>query len=300
MVCGIVQWSAGFRDLRAPLEGVQRRAALRLRFGLLVLDGLPCLGGQPQLEQIPRRHGVLPADHHDVAEHVLERLRELGAARGRTADHPAKEPARSVHSDEPDQLAGTAGVRRVSRHVRVQLGAKRAAGLLALTSASGELVGYLAPHVVPQPTPLGRGERLHLEAAFPPYDRDPGSLVLGYEELDLVPRTDGNADTAEVNPLILRVGVAGIPWAAGLPGGLALALAQRVARLVRRVPVIISHRLWLVCLWLIRALRATPTEHSARSLSPRHARPWTRTRPRRARTLEAPAPRGTPRTPHAG
>ena len=142
------------------LSGSPKRCFLG---GHLLLHGLPGLLGQLDLEQVAGRHRVVAADHHHPGEGLLERPGRRGVRGGRPGDHAAQEPARPVHAEEPDRLQPALAERRVPGHPGVQFGAERPAGFLAAPAGLGHRGGDLLPHVVPQPTALGRGERLQLQ-----------------------------------------------------------------------------------------------------------------------------------------
>src|SRR5215471_6007742 len=82
---------------------------------------------QPDFQQLARRRRVVAANDHDASEEVVE-----GAAcgrfnGGRTADHAAQEPARTVEAQEPDRLWRLVGAMLVpDGHPAVQLDARGA------------------------------------------------------------------------------------------------------------------------------------------------------------------------------
>ena len=113
---GVSRSNARLGHLRAALERVRHGGeavasccvpAALLGAGLL-LEGGRGLGRQPQLEQVARRHRLVAADHHDLAEHGLKRRRGRGS-RGGAREQGAQEPARAVHADEPDRAHPAAG-----------------------------------------------------------------------------------------------------------------------------------------------------------------------------------------------
>ena len=117
----------GLADLRAPGERIRQVPAL-LFLRELLLQGLPGLLGQPDLQLLARRCRVVAAYHDDVAEQLVERGAGGRPGRGRAADHAAQEPARTVEAQEPDRLRLPGQGRIVlgpDRDARVQLGAGR-------------------------------------------------------------------------------------------------------------------------------------------------------------------------------
>ena len=94
---------------------------------------------------------------------------------------------------------------------------------------------------IPQRAPPRRGERLHLYLALAVLDRYPGAVLLGHDELDLMLRTDGHLQAAEVNPVPRWIGLPGVPRAAlraGNPRGLVGLGRLVVERLIVRSLVI--------------------------------------------------------------
>src|ERR1019366_276533 len=136
----------------------------------------------------------------------LERSCQLGPVRRRAADQSAQEPPRPVDAQEPDLLQLLAALPWAGGiDPREQFGAERALPLRAVAARLGDLLGDLLPHLVPQTARLGRGERLQLERAVPPHDRDPDPLVLGHVDLDVNALPGRDEQASEVHPLPGRV-----------------------------------------------------------------------------------------------
>jgi hypothetical protein len=121
---------------------------LLLGAGLLVESGLG-LGRQPQLKQVARRHRLVAADHHDLAQHGLKLRRRRRVRRGRAGEEGAQEPARAVHAGEPDRAHPGGRLARLRRDVREQLDAERALALRGLAARAGDLGRDLVAHLVP-------------------------------------------------------------------------------------------------------------------------------------------------------
>jgi hypothetical protein len=96
------------------------------------------------------------------------------------------------------------------------------------------------------------------------HDRDPDTVLIGHDELDLMPRTDRHEKAAEINPLPHWIGLFGVPRAAvrtGYPGGL-----SRFGRLVIGRLVVERLVVELAAVRFLASIRwTTPTKHSARS-----------------------------------
>src|ERR1022692_3821113 len=124
----------GLGDLGAPLERVRELLAISgLRH--LFLKRPAGFFGQLDLQQVPRRRGMVAPHHDHVREEFLERRGQLGPVRGRAADHAAQEPAGPVYAHEPDRLqllTTRSGAGWVDP--RVQFGAERAILLLAFAA----------------------------------------------------------------------------------------------------------------------------------------------------------------------
>src|ERR1022692_3136070 len=94
---------AGLGDLRPALERIRQLPALVL-LGELSFQRLPGFLRQPDLQLLPGRGRVVAAHYHDVRKQRIEERALVTVLSGRAADHPAKEPARAVKSEEPDGL----------------------------------------------------------------------------------------------------------------------------------------------------------------------------------------------------
>src|SRR5580693_10678627 len=202
---------AGLGELRAAFERVQvgpelvlLRLRLRLRC-LVLFEGLLRLGRQAQLEDVARRHRVLAAHHHDVPEHLLEQRGRLAAGGGRPGEQAAHEPARAVDADEPDQPHARGRLPGLRGNVCHQLDAERSHRLLAPPAGAVHLGRDLGPDVIPQRALPRRGERLDLHLALAVLHRDPGAVLFGHDELDLVLGADRHAQAAQIDALPLGV-----------------------------------------------------------------------------------------------
>src|ERR1039457_4995807 len=124
----------GLGDLGTPLERVRDLLAIGGLCHLLVKRPAGFFG-QPDLQQVTRRRGMVAPQHDHVREEFLERRGQLGPVRRRAADHAAQEPAGPVSAHEPDRLellTTLSGAGRVAP--RVQFGADRAILLLAFAA----------------------------------------------------------------------------------------------------------------------------------------------------------------------
>ncbi len=188
------------------------------RLGHLLLHGLPRLLGQPDLEQVPRWCGMIPADHHDAREDVLQRLGGRPVMCRRSGDDPPQEPARPVDTEEADRLQCPRPRPGPSlrRDPGPKLGPEPAVGLLARAAGLGDRRGDLAPHVLPEPAALGRGERLELQGTSPAQHGDQRPLLLGEVQLDLESLAHRYLEAAEVDPLVGRELILRVPRAVRL------------------------------------------------------------------------------------
>ncbi len=158
--------SKGFRSVRNLFSSAA---------AALLLERFLSLRGQPQLQDVPRRHRVLAAHHHDVPEDLLEQAGGLAAARGRAGEQAAQEPARPVDADEADQPQSGGGLPLLGGYLGDELSAERPLDLLSMPARGFYLPGDLGPDVIPQRGPPGRGERLdlHLAVAMPEVTQAP-------------------------------------------------------------------------------------------------------------------------------
>jgi hypothetical protein len=179
----------------------------------LLLEGGGGLGWQPQLEQVARRHRLLAADHHDLAKHGLERRCRHRVSRGRAREQAAQEPARSVHADEPDRAHPRGWLARLGGDLRDKLDAERALALRDLPARAADLGDDLTTHLVPQPGPLRRGERLELQLAVLVAYRHPGAVLLGEHQLDVRSLKHRHLQAAEVDPWQFLVRLRHVPRA---------------------------------------------------------------------------------------
>src|SRR5262245_42069652 len=195
---------AGFGDLRAALERVQRpRALLMLRW--LLAERPQRFVGKADLQQLAGRDRVLAADHDDGREHALQGPGEVLMRGRRAVDEAAQEPAGPVCPQEADrfQRATPTAVDWVGGgDPRPQFHPERAIGLAALTTAPGHLRRDLLPDLFPQAATLRRGEGLQLQAALAVHDGDPGRLVLHDADLYLNALSGRDQQAAEVDPLL--------------------------------------------------------------------------------------------------
>src|ERR1019366_6029197 len=224
---------------------------------------------------------------------------QLGAPRGRPADHSAQEPARAIDAEEPHRLqllaalALPAGV-----DPRTQLDAERPRGLLDLAAGLGDLLGYLLPVLIPQPAGLGRRESLELEPAVAAHHGNPDALLLGHVDLDIEAVAGGDQQAAEIHPVAIGIGAGAVPGPRLLlpakacrgrpcrrplcprPGlGIAQIYVSSASGGTASVRVVLLGLLGgqvilvsglacsgLTCSRLLNALAAAPSEHPARSL----------------------------------
>src|ERR1700678_409589 len=162
---------------------------------------------------------MLAPDHHGVTEYLFEQACLLVADRGRTGEQPAHEPARPADADNPAQPQTRGWLPGLGRHLGHQLNPERSLRLLAPAARREHFGGDLAPDVVPQRASACRGERLDLQLALPVPDRYPDAVLLGLDELDLVLGADRHLQAAEVNPLLIGVGLLRVPGASLRPRG---------------------------------------------------------------------------------
>jgi hypothetical protein len=197
---------------------------------------------------------LLAAYHHDLAEHGLKRPRGRRVRRGRAGEQAAQEPARAVHANEPDRAHPRCWLARLGGDVRDKLDAERALALRGLPARAADLSDDLATHLVPQPGPLGRGERLQLQLAELMTDRHPGTVLLGEHQLDVRSLSHWHLKAAEVDPGQLRVRLSHVPRACH-PG---LGFADRCLTGLRDL---VHHLAAQVAVTVTGA--ASPTEHCA-------------------------------------
>ncbi len=162
---------------------------------------------------------VLAADHHDVAEDLLERPGQLRTARRRAADHPAQEPARPVGAQEPQRLGRLwpAVLARLAHHGH-HLGAEWPVVGCGLAAGIGHGLHQFPPDLIPQPAGLGRRERLQLQPAVAGHHRDPDPGLLIQVHLDVEALPDRYQQAAEIQPLALGVGGRRVPRPAAVVG----------------------------------------------------------------------------------
>jgi hypothetical protein len=194
---------------------------------------------------------LVAADHHDLAQHGLERCRRRGVRRGRAGEQAAQEPARAVHAGEPDRAHPRGRLARLGRDMREQLDAERALALRGLAARAGDLGDDLGAHLVPQPRPLGRGECLQLQLAELMTHRHPGTVLLGEHQLDVRPLKHRHLKAAEIDPGQLRVRLGHVPRPC-LPGRCLPGFRYLVYRLAVQVTTTVTV-----------TGAASPTEHCA-------------------------------------
>ena len=195
-----------------------RRAAPRPPLELPLKQLLRLLR-QPDLERLARRHRVLPADDHDLGEHVFQRLGERGVHRGRAADQPAQEPPGTVDPDESQRLRRQrpAAVGRGRADPGEQLRPELPGLGLASSAGARDLVGDLGQHLVPQPAAARSGKRQQLERAVASYHGDGDPRFLGDPDLHVGALSDGHQQTAKIDPLSLGIVAGAVPRTLG-PG----------------------------------------------------------------------------------
>ena len=156
---------------------------------------------------------MLPANHDDAREDVLQGLGGRPVVCRRASDDSAQEPAGPVDTEEADRLQPPglpllAGLGRPDPGPK--LDAEPAVGLVSRTTGLGDRGGDLAPHVIPEAAGLRGGERLQLKRAVSAQHGDQRPLVLREVQLDLESLAHRHLEAAEVDPfmrweLLLRV-----------------------------------------------------------------------------------------------
>src|SRR5690606_34806419 len=147
------------------------------------------------------------ADHHDVADHVLERLGRGGIGRRLAAEHRTQEPPGPVDPDVADGLLALPLDRDLAR----QFDAERALALFHAAARVLHAGGEFGPHLVPDAGALGRGEGVHLQGAVADQDERPDDLIARDVELHFEALAYGQAQTAEVDALPFGVRLVGVP-----------------------------------------------------------------------------------------
>src|SRR5690606_28944214 len=133
---------------------------------------------------------------------VDELLGDLLVDRGAAVDHAEQEPARPVDAEVADgALAALDG------DLAGQLDAERA---LALLQRGGRALD-LGADLLPQPGRLGGGEGLELRRAVVVQHDDTDVRVADGGEADVEGRVVGQAHAAQVDPVVVGVGLVGVP-----------------------------------------------------------------------------------------
>src|SRR6478672_12103925 len=92
--------STNLGDLRTAFGPLELRRTGRHRSGGIL--------GEPQLQKVAGRHGVVATDHDDFPEQLLQARCRLARQRRFAAEHSAEEPAGTVDADEPGNTVALA------------------------------------------------------------------------------------------------------------------------------------------------------------------------------------------------
>src|SRR6188508_1619728 len=102
------------------------------------------------LKGLAGRHRRCATAHHELAQHVLPRLRRLLLDGGPTDQRRAEEPARSVDADHPRRLGGGRTAGRLHGHHAAQLGSEGTLLLVGRAAPAGGLGSDLRTHLGPE------------------------------------------------------------------------------------------------------------------------------------------------------